>query len=52
MDKKLLYRFLGRHAQHEASLPGKDQDENRKVAFVPDGENSWRVVWADEVVKK
>ncbi|MDE1873888.1 MAG: hypothetical protein KGI04_02090 [Candidatus Micrarchaeota archaeon] len=27
---------------------GIESDENRPVRFVPDGHNSWRVVWADE----
>lgn len=26
----------------------KDSDAYRPVKFVPDGYNSWRVVWADE----
>jgi hypothetical protein len=26
-----------------------EAEEKRPVKFVPDGVNSWRVVWADEV---
>jgi hypothetical protein len=26
----------------------QDSDADRPIKFVPDGYNSWRVVWADE----
>ncbi len=52
MDKGLLYKFLGKRGMHNAIAPIRDPNAGRKVAFVPEGENAWRVVWADEMAKK
>lgn len=52
MDNKRLHKFLGKRTRQNAVPPSKDPDCGRKVAFVPEGYNSWRVVWADEISKK
>lgn len=41
MLKELLLRKRTKAAKASA------EEDKRPVKFVPDGENSWRVVWAD-----
>ena len=36
----------------KSKLGSKEENEGRPAKFVPDGFNSWRVVWADISTRK